>query len=379
MRLRHAFRIAGLALLLTAAVARADKPVLDKTTTGTPDIKSIDVIRFGPGGVLFIGDGRGSQVLAVQVGGEEAKAGFKENIDKVDTRIAAKIGTPVKGIEIVDLAVNPVTHVGYIAVRKQGDRKSLIFTIDGEGKIDEFALEKVKFARIELPADDKAPMTRVTDVAWAGDRLLVAGLANEQFASKIFSVSGPLSHEAKASVYSTETYHVAHGKWETKAPMTVLMPYEEDGKKYVAGSFACTPVVKYPLDDLKAGDKVKGVSMIEMGNGNRPLNMFSYEKGGKNYVLMNTQRMDRFHASKPVGPSPYWAVCFDRELLVGKEKVNEKALWRIDKDFKPVSEKIRVVEDFHGVVHMDKLDAGRALTLKQDGKGGLTLAALKLP
>src|SRR5262249_19114247 len=159
-------------------------------------------------------------------------------------------------------------------------------------------------------------------------------------------------------------YHVAHGRWETNAPMTVLMPYEEDGKKFVAGSFACTPVVKYPIDDLKPGDKVKGVSMIEMGNGNRPLNMFSYEKGGRNYVVMNAFRM--FHDRKPVGPSPYWTVCFDRELLVGREKVNEKALWRVDRDLKPLTERIRVVEDFHGVVHMDKLDAGRALTLKKD-------------
>src|SRR5947208_1895902 len=83
-----------------------------------------------------------------QIAGEEAKAGFKESIDKVDTKIAAKIGTPAKGIEIVDLAVHPVSHIGYIAVRKLGqkpeERKSLIFTIDGEGKIDEFLLEKVK-------------------------------------------------------------------------------------------------------------------------------------------------------------------------------------------------------------------------------------------
>jgi hypothetical protein len=376
----HAFRLAGLALLLGAAGALADKPnpgnkpVLDKTTTGTPNVKSIDVIRFGPGGVLFIGDGRGGQVLAVAVGGKEAKAGFKESISGIDKKLAGKLGG--ESIDIVDLAVNPVTHIAFVAVRHQG--KPVILTIDGDGKIDEFTLEGAKYAQVALPAEDKAPITRVTDVAWAGDRLLVAGLANEKFASKIFTVPGPLSHEAKASVYSTETFHVAHNRWETNAPMTVLMPYEEDGKKYVAGSFACTPVVKYPLEDLKPGDKVKGVSMIEMGNGNRPMNMFSYEKGGKNYVLMNTQRMQRFHDTKPVGPSPYWTVCFDRELLVGREKINEKALWRVDRDLNPKTDRIRVVEDFHGVMHMDRLDAGRALTLKKD-KDGMTLAPLALP
>ena len=28
---------------------------------------------------------------------------------------------------------------------------------------------------------------------------------------------------------SAETYHVAHGRWETKAPMSVLIPFKEGG------------------------------------------------------------------------------------------------------------------------------------------------------
>ena len=75
--------------------------------------------------------------------------------------------------QIVDLAVHPVSNIAYVAVRKSADKKSLILTVDGSGKIGEFALENVKHAVIKLPAD-KAPLTSVTDVAWAGDRLLVA-------------------------------------------------------------------------------------------------------------------------------------------------------------------------------------------------------------
>src|SRR4051812_23579939 len=69
---------AGLVLLLLAAPALADTQVLKKTTTGTPTVAAIDAIRFGPGGVLFIGDGRGGQVLAVETGGVAARAGFRE-------------------------------------------------------------------------------------------------------------------------------------------------------------------------------------------------------------------------------------------------------------------------------------------------------------
>jgi hypothetical protein len=247
--MRHT-RIACLALLLTAASAFADKAVLDKTVTGTPALQSIDVIRFGPGGVLFIGDGKGKQVIAVEVAGDRTEAGFKDAIERIDAKLAGKLGTPVKLADIIDIAVHPVSHVAHVAVRAPGG-KAAILTINGDGKIGEFVIENVKYAQVALPAAGKGTLSKVTDLAWAGDRLLVAGLANEEFGSKIFTAPAPLAHEAKAAIYSTETYHVAHGRWETRAPMTALMPYEEDGKKYLAGSFACTPVVKYPLDDVK--------------------------------------------------------------------------------------------------------------------------------
>src|SRR5205814_10733618 len=160
---RPAF-LASIALLLTTAIASADKPLLDKTVTGTPEIKSIDVIRFGPGGVLLIGDGKGSQVIAVDVGGTEEKAGFKDSIERIDAKIAAKLGGTTKEVEIVDLAVNPASHVGFIAVRKAG--KPILLTIDGSGKVGEFALENVKHVRVSLPKGEKSPLSRITDLAW---------------------------------------------------------------------------------------------------------------------------------------------------------------------------------------------------------------------
>jgi len=63
-----------------------------------------------------------------------------------------------------------------------------------------------------------------------------------------------------------------------------------------------TPLVRYPLEDLAPGAKVKGQSIIELGSGNQPLNMFTYEKDGKSYVLMNTFRFH--HKVRPFGPSP---------------------------------------------------------------------------
>jgi hypothetical protein len=186
-----------------------------------------------------------------------------------------------------------------------------------------------------------------------------------------------VEHDAKASIFSTETYHVAHGKWETRAPMSSLMALEENGKTYVVGAFACTPIVKYPVDDLQPGSKVKGSSVVELGNGNRPLNMFMYEKNGKGYVLINTDRMH--HARKPFGPSKYWTARIERELISENEKINEKALRRVDNSYKELTDRIKLIEEYHGVVHMDRLDKERALVVKEDGKGGLTLTPLALP
>src|SRR5262249_20268953 len=155
-----------------------------------------------------------------------------------------------------------------------------------------------------------------------GDRVLVAAQASDTFGSKIISVPAPLAAGAECGCFSTETYHVAHGRWETNAPIRTVIPYEHDGKKYLVGAFTCTPIVKYALDDLKPGARVKGVSVIELGSGNNPLDMFVYEKDGKSYILMNHQRFQ--HKQNPAGPSPYWTAKVDHTILRETDKVNEK-------------------------------------------------------
>ena len=142
------------------------------------------------------------------------------------------------------------------------------------------------------------------------------------------------------------------------------MPFTEGGKTYVVGAFACTPVVKYPLDALSPDAKVKGTSVIELGSGNRPLDMFTYTKDGKEYVLANTLRFH--HEKRPFGPSPYWTVRFERSLLGEEENVNEKALLRLNRRLQPATPRIVMVDGFHGVVQMDRLGETEALVLKQN-------------
>ena len=99
--------------------------------------------------------------------------------------------------------------------------------------------------------------------------------------SKIYSIPLPMEHGNSAAVYSTETFHVAHGRWETRAPIQSFIPVQENGKTYIVGSFSCTPIAKFPVDGLEDGAKVKGTSIVELGSGNRPIDMFIYNKDGK--------------------------------------------------------------------------------------------------
>ena len=44
--------------------------------------------------------------------------------------------------------------------------------------------------------------------------------------------------------------------------------------------------MKIPVSDLKPGAQVKGTTIAELGNRNRPIDMIVYEKGGKHFILM---------------------------------------------------------------------------------------------
>lgn len=379
MNKRNLFSSLALALTVTVGFSHAVSAAspIKSASSGTPAIKGINVISFAPGGVLLIGDGPGAQLVAIETGDTAVTPWTVARVDKIDEKLAAKLGTTAAGIEILHLAVNPASHTAYIAVRKQDDRKHIILTVNGAGKIGEFSLQNVRHTVLPLPKDEKSSISRITDVAWSGDRVLVGALASAEFASKVFSFAAPLDPQSVTRGFSTETYHVAHGKWETRAPMTTLMPMEEDGKKYVVGAFACTPVVRYPIDDLKPTAQVKGESVIELGSGNQPLNMFTYQKDGKSYILMNTHRFH--HARKPFGPSPYWTVRIDAGLVSEKTAINEKAVRRLDAKGEPSVAGIKMVEAYHGVMHLDRLDANKALALQQDAQKGLALAALDLP
>src|SRR5262245_24926077 len=101
----------ALATLLTAGLfaagVRAD--LTESLKQGTPDLKSIGPIAFGPDGVLFAGDPQGAALFAIDSGDRSAGAAAAVKVEKVDDKVAALLGTDVKQIRINDLAVNPAS------------------------------------------------------------------------------------------------------------------------------------------------------------------------------------------------------------------------------------------------------------------------------
>lgn len=363
-------------LLICASPASAavDKPVLGKTAAGKVALQGIDVLRFAPQGVLLIGDGKGGQIVAVDTGDKTPLPGAGARIEDLNAVIAGKLGAKAADIEITAMAVNPLSHRAYLAVKKHDTRGDVIITIDPAGKIDFLALNAVKHVKLAMPKSGSEAV-RLNDVAWAGDRLVVSARSNEQFASKLLVIPGPLSDGASAALASAETYHIAHGKWETKAPMSSLMPYEENGRMYIVGAFSCTPIVKYPVEDIRAGAQLKGLSMLELGSGNKPINMFTYDKDGKASVMVNTFRFH--HQRAPLSPSPYWTCRFDRDILAENEKVNEKGTRRDVKN--PSDPRITMADNFHRVKLMGRLDDKNVLAIREADDKKLTLEVIGLP
>lgn len=348
-------------LVTPVQAEKAAGPYLADVQTGNPGLKSVGSINFGPQGILVVADPQSAAIVAIETGDTGPFAKLKNKVDDVYPLVAGVLGAPADGVQIVDMAVNPASGKVYLSALRKADKVPAILTVDADGKVKDFSLEKVKHVRVALPGEGPAKLRNITDAEFAANRLVVAGQSGEEFSSKVYSIPLPLKHDSSAALFSTETYHVAHGKWETKAPIQQLVPVEENGKQYVVGTFVCTPIVKYELDDMKSGSQVKGTSVVELGNGNRPLDMLTYEKGGKKWLVTNTLRV----GNRPAfGPSKWWGVRVSMNYL-NAEDINEKAARR-DTNTKSGPEGIEIVDALFGAVQVAKIGNDEVVVLRAD-------------
>ena len=285
---------------------------------GTVNLRSAGPITFGPAGILFLADNAAATVFAVDVAdpGPDGESGPFDLAD-VDVRVGSFLGCEPGDIVIKDMAVHPLSHNVYLSVQRgHGEAAQPVLVRIGSvgGEITDVPLDDVPHATatigdapaedderldITLPLGDEGEELQVgerkirilrqpirtstiTDMAYAGGELLIAGLSNEEFSSRLRRIPFPF-HEGGTGT-SLEIFHVSHGKWETAAPIRAFVPYD-DGASILA-SYTCTPVVHFPLTDLTHGAKVIGRTVAELGAVNQPLDMVSFVQDGQEYLLV---------------------------------------------------------------------------------------------
>ncbi len=339
-------------------------------TNGKVELKSAGPLTFGPDGILFVADTKAAAIVAIATGDVKASNAQPLKVEAINQKIAALLGTSADQILIEDLVINPLSHNAYLAVsRGRGpEAVPVIVRVKTDGKLEVLAFDNVKFSVAALPdapADktvgegNRASNPRresITDLAFVDGRVLVAGLANEEFASALRAV--PFPFKAVETGASVEIYHGAHGRFETRAPVRTFAPFKIGKEDHLLAAYTCTPLVQFQLSDLKAGAKLKGKTIAELGNRNRPLDMIVYERDGKRYLLMaNSSR--------------------------GVMKITTENIASAASITAPVTDKqgltYETIEAWKGVDQLERFDAKHATLVRRTDGGVMILETLPLP
>ncbi|MEO0570963.1 MAG: hypothetical protein AAF039_04605 [Bacteroidota bacterium] len=286
------------AVIISATINEPTSKLTEDFTIGNPEIASINSLSFGPEGILFLGDSKSAAVFALDTKDVQiVDQGEKFNMGDFDSKIAASLGTTPDNIKINDMAVNPISKTIYFAINVT-DGTPVLLQLKGE-KFENVDLTNVSYSKVALEdavaedAKDRRGRSQriwaISDIKYHNGKVLVSGLSNKEFASTFRSIAFPF--KASQDQTSLEIWHAAHGKFETHAPIKTFDVIELEGTEYLMASYTCTPLVLFPMGDLKDGTHTKGRTVAELGAGNSPLDMISYEKNGKKYFLMsNTNR-----------------------------------------------------------------------------------------
>jgi hypothetical protein len=356
-----------LGLLMVAALLAGSLQGADSTaglTQGTADLKSAGALAFGPNGILFVGDPRGAAIFAIDTDDRPSSPANGElKVNGIDEKVAGLLGTTAKEILINALAVNPLSGDAYLSVSrgKGPDAAPAIVRVNRSGKVSEVSLKGVKFAKASLPnatSNEKQRALAITGLAYVKGTVYVAGLSNEDWASNLRAIPFPFKDADRGT--GIEIWHGAHGKFETKSPIRTFVPYDIAGETNLLAAYTCTPLVKIPVSQLKAGERLKGTTVAELGNRNNPLDMVAYQKDGKDYILIaNSSRgimkvtMEGIDKAKPI-----------TQAIGGGGTAGQS---------------YETIKDLKGVDHMAKLDKGHALLLQRGEGGSLSLVSIPLP
>jgi hypothetical protein len=363
-------RIASLLVfvLVLVAVPLAASNLTDDFMKGSPDIKSIGSLAFGPEGILFAGDSKGGAIFAINTGDKTPSPNTDAlEVEDIDEKIASMLGTTVKDIAINDLAVNPISQNAYLSVSRGSgnDGVDLLLRVTPAGKIEEVPLQDVHYSKksvskivAEETTDGRGRSLRnqaITDLVYHDGQLFIAGLSNEEFSSTLRVTPFPFADKEQSA--SLEIYHAAHKQYETNAPIRTFLAYDLKDVSHVLAAYTCTPLVTFPMSNVQDGGHVKGKTVAELGSGNRPLDMLVYEQDNQEFIL--------------VANSNRTLMKIDPQDIAIQEEIIE-----------PVTERFGtagvgfVAVNQVGVQEMDNLNADNVLVIQRMGNGSLNLHSL---
>lgn len=330
--------------------------------------------------ILFAADVSAATVYAIELPAEDTSPVAGEvRVEQLGAKLAALLGVEPRDVVIRGMAVHPTSRAVYLSIARGRGAQSgpalvrvdptgelSVVSVDGR-TVTSFALDDAPTAederqdiwtdgtdegsqpveyngvRLEIA---RVPLRRstITDLAWIDNSLLIAGLSNEEFTSRLRKVPYPFDGSAQAT--SVEIFHVDHGRYETEAPIRSLIPF--DGGKSVLATYTCTPIVHFPVADLSDKALVRGRTVAELGPMNQPFSLVSYDRDGEEYLLVSGTR-------HPLFKIPASSIA-DQAPLTSRP-TEDKASFGIPRE----------ALDHQGVTWMASLDRGNVVVVQNDG------------
>ena len=297
----RSIKLLAAGLLAAATSAQADGGVL----------RSAGALAFNDTNVLFVGDSLAGKVHAFDLTDLQDQAAYQLGraqtfegrtiIDGLDVQIAELLGATPDEIVINDMVVHKPTKQIVLSVhRGHGpDAEALILKVN-QGKLERVELDAAGYSATTVgPVPDVETlefgqplnMLAITDIDFYKGEIFVAGISNEVFSSKLRRIAYPF--DGSVSISSIEIWHAVHAQFETRAPIITQTIAELDGVPTLIAIYACTPVVRIPLADLKDGAQIRGTMIGEMGFGNTPIDIIRFTNawdGSDNVLITNTNR-----------------------------------------------------------------------------------------
>lgn len=278
----------------TTSVTMSARPV---TPLAGPPLTSIGALSFASDGTMFAADPQAATIYAIIVSTPGTASQGTKDVPALDQKIAALLGTDASQIAIRDMAVQPKTRNTFVSVMRGtgASAQPALIRVDGTGAIDLVKLDAATFTSVTLPNPPAVAATgrsnrsqSITRMALVDRTLYVTGLSNEEFSSKFWAIPYPFASADQGT--SVEIWHTSHARFETNAPILTFVTNTTSGQTSFIAGYTCTPLVRFPVSDLKPGAKVRGTTIAELGAGNQPIDMILYKKDGHDYVLMANTR-----------------------------------------------------------------------------------------